>query len=155
MRANSSKPGSGSLVVNYKGGKMEHTKTKLHNRACKLLGIPSDKFQLVSPSQYKEITGQGVSNYLGLAYRQYKIYYVRRGEPLRTYVHELLHLLFKSKPHWWVYAVSWKLTGITKNMKLDKSYGYGNGYHVSAERIKELPSKQKLLAQIQRTSTKG
>ena len=129
---------------------MEKAKLKLHNRACKILGIGTDKLRLVSPSEFKELAGCTVSNYLGIASHKHNIYYVRRGEPLRTYVHELLHLLFKRRPHWWIYCVAWKLTGQKIIPGRGKNYGYGKGFFVDTARIKELPSKAKLLKLIQR-----
>ena len=124
---------------------MEKRKLKNHNRACKLLGINPDTVKLVSPSEYREITGHTVSNNLGVANYHYNIYYVRRGESFRTYVHELLHLLFKHRPHWWIYCVAWKLTGQKIRPGYGRAYGYGDGQFVDTARIKELPSKAKLL----------
>jgi len=128
---------------------MEKGKLRLHNKACKMLGIGTDKLRLVSPSEFYQISGFTVSNYLGLSDKSNNIYYVRRGEPIRTYIHELLHLLFKSRPHWWIYCVAWKLTGQKIIPGRGKAYGYGNGFFVDTARIKELPSKTKLLRLIQ------
>ena len=129
---------------------MERGKLNLHNRACRLLGIGTDKLRLVSPSEFHRIAGYGVSNNLGLADYDHNIYYVRRGEPVRTYIHELLHLLFKHRPHWWIFCVAWKLTGQKVIPGRGVNYGYGNGFFVDTARIKELPSKAKLLRSIQR-----
>ena len=103
---------------------MEKAKLKLHKRACKVLGIGIDKIRIVSPSEYKKIVGHGVSNWLGVASYKHHIYYTRRGEPLRTYIHEVLHILFQHKPHWWIYCVAWKLSG----QKILPGKGYNYGY---------------------------
>jgi len=128
---------------------MEKGKLRLHNRACRILGIGTDKLRLVSPIEFHQISGHTVSNYLGLSDKSDNIYYVRRGEPVRTYIHELLHLLFKHRPHWWIYCVAWKLTGQKIIPGWGKNYGYGEGLFVDSARMRELPSKIKLLKLIQ------
>ena len=129
---------------------MEKSKINLHNRACKILGIGTDKIRIVGPAEYKELSGYTVSDNLGITDYKHNVYYVRRWEPVRTYVHEILHVLFKHRPHWWVYCVAWKLTGQNIIPGRGENYGYGNGCFVDTARIKELPSKAKLLKLIQR-----
>ena len=129
---------------------MEKGKLRLHNKACKMLGIGTDKLRLVSPTEFRQLAGYTVSDYLGVTNYKHNIYYVRRGEPVRTYIHELLHLLFKRRPHWWIYCVAWKLTGQKIIPGRGENYGYGEGFFVDTARIKELPSKAKLLKLIQR-----
>lgn len=129
---------------------MEKGKLKLHKRACRLTGIGTDKIQLVSPSEYRVQTDHTVSNNLGIANYKHNIYYVRRGEPVRTYIHELLHILFKHRPHWWIYAASWKLTGQKIIPGRGRAYGCGGGFFVDTQRIRELPSKPKLKELCQR-----
>ena len=129
---------------------MEKAKLKLHKKACNLLGIDTAKIKFVTPSEYKAVTGKGVGTDLGIANYKHLIYYVRRGEPLRTYIHEILHLLFQHRPHWWIYCVAWKLTGQKIMPGRGRNYGYGNGFFVDTSRIKELPSRAKLRKLIQR-----
>jgi len=130
---------------------MERQKLNYHRRACRLLGIGTDKIRIVSPTEYRDITKYTVSNYLGVASCKYNIYYVRRGEPIRTYIHELLHILFKNRPHWWIYCVSWKLTRQRIIPGKGLNYGFGNGFFVDTARIKELPSKSKLIKLCQQS----
>jgi hypothetical protein len=85
----------------------------LHKRACKLLGIAPDKIALVGPNEWKERTGGGIGRLLGVASRAERIYYIRRTQGYDTYVHELLHHLFPSRPHWWVFSAAFKLVGVT------------------------------------------
>lgn len=132
---------------------MEKAKLRLHIKACRLLGVNPKKVKLVSPSDFRNITGFTVSTNLGKASPKHRAYYVRRGERLSTYIHELLHIIYKAKPHWWLYAVSWKLTGVRILAGYGKRYGYGNGYFVDSARIKELPSREKLLKQIRRQAS--
>lgn len=139
-------------MVRY--SQMERKKLNYHKRACHLLGIGADKIRIVSPAEYRTIMGHTVSNYLGVASYKHNTYYVRRSEPLRTYVHELLHILFKNRPHWWIYCVSWKLTGQKILPGRGYNYGYGNGFFVDTIRIKELPSKAKLIKLCQKAYNK-
>jgi len=136
-------------VPSVEGVKMEKAKLKLHNKARRLLGVDANKIRIVSPSEFRNITGYTVSTNLGIASYKHRVYYVRRGERLATYIHELLHIIYKTKPHWWLYAVSWKLANIRIKAGYGKAYGYGYGCFVDSARMKELPGKNKLLKQIQ------
>ena len=84
----------------------------MHLRACRLLGIDPSKVDLVGPAEYKRRSGHGVGCNWGITTRGSKppYYYVRRTGRYVVYVHELLHILFPSRLHKWVFAAAWKLT---------------------------------------------
>ncbi len=82
--------------------------------ACKLVGVDPHKVQFAGPTAVKQVTGSGVGGYDGLAFHKYNLIYVRRTAAFEVYVHELLHLLFPSHPHWWIYAAAYTLAGQTK-----------------------------------------
>ena len=94
----------------------------LHRRACKLLNINPARVRLIGPTEVKRLTGHGVSRNWGQAYRQHSAIYVRRGAGYDTHVHELLHILFPSRTHNWIFAAAWKLSGMTSHPGV---YGYG------------------------------
>ena len=83
--------------------------TTLHRRACKLLGADPDKIRLVGPTEWKALTGKGVSDRLGKAHLSLHMIYLRRGIDYDTAIHEVLHVLFPSRPHWWIYAAAYAL----------------------------------------------
>ncbi len=94
----------------------------LHRRACNSLNINPAKVRLIGPTEVKRLTGHGVSRNWGQAYRQHSAIYVRRGAGYDTHVHELLHILFPSRTHNWIFAAAWKLSGMTSHPGV---YGYG------------------------------
>lgn len=105
----------------------------LHQRACNLLGVDPAKIPLVGPTLYRSANGYGVTNHLGMANTgQAKsvgaMIYVRRGRGIDTYIHELLHHLFPSRTHKWVYLAAWKLANIRQT---GAWYGFGHGQLVT------------------------
>lgn len=101
----------------------------LHRRACKILGVDPEKVRLVGPAEYRELEGHVVGPYAGRAGLIHPIVWVRRGEGLAMHLHEILHLLFLSRPHWWVYSAAWKLAGISQ---ASRAYGFGRAFRVAA-----------------------
>ena len=118
----------------------------LHRRACQMLGVDPEKLRLVGPAEYRELEGIVVGPYAGRAGLEHPIIWVRRGEGLSMYLHEILHLLFPSRPHWWVYSAAWKLAGIRNS---SRAYGFGRAFRVAAgeheiesiDQLKSLASK--------------
>lgn len=114
-----------------------------HRRACGMLGVDPEKLRLVGPAEYRELEGHVVGPYAGRAGFIHPIIWVRRGEALAMYLHEILHLLFPSRPHWWIYSAAWKLAGIRQ---ANRAYGFGRAFRVAAgereiesvENLKEL-----------------
>lgn len=118
----------------------------LHQRACTLLGVAAEKIPLVGPTLYKSANGYGVTNHLGMANtgqanKVGAMIYVRRGQGIDTYIHELLHHLFPSKTHKWIYLAAWKLAGVRHTAK---TYGYGHGLLVDSET--KIESREKLVS---------
>ncbi len=99
-------------------------------RACDLLGVREGAIRLVGPKEWKERVGTGVGNFLGKASRKHRIAYVRRGQGRDTYIHELLHHLFPSRPHWWIFSAAYKLAGIQGGR-------YAYGMWTEADKVKE------------------
>lgn len=108
----------------------------LHKRACKLLGVDPEKVRLVGPAEFKQLTGVGVAGFLGRAAYKQAVVYVNRNAGYDTHVHELLHILFPSRPHWWIFGAAFKLSGYQ-----GQKYAYGSWQ--SAEKVTE--SKAELL----------
>ena len=93
----------------------------LHKRACRLLGVDPARVPLVGPTEWRKIVGVGVGNFRGKAFTRtrhledavaVRIVYVNRNALYDTYVHEVLHILWPSRPHWWVYAAAYRLAGL-------------------------------------------
>lgn len=114
---------------------------KLFEQACALLGVDSTKIRCVGPAEFKRITGIGAGRNLGRA-NSYKykengerVVYVRRRCTLDVFVHELLHHLFPSRPHWWIFVASWELTD-TPALR-GHWYGYGKSLHAEPRQIED------------------
>jgi hypothetical protein len=86
--------------------------TALFRRACVLLGVSPGKIRLVGPTEWEAITGQRVGSHLGRASSEHEVVYVRRTATYDTYLHELLHVLFPARPHWWIFGAAFKLAGV-------------------------------------------
>ena len=84
-----------------------------HKRACNLLGVDPQKVRLVGPTEAKQVTGSGVGHTLGRAFLEHNLIYVNRNAAFDVYLHELLHILFPSRPHWWIYGAAYTLAGVT------------------------------------------
>jgi hypothetical protein len=86
---------------------------RMHRRACKLLGVNPEKIRLVGASEWKELVGRGVGTNLGWASRPLGIIYVRRTAGFGTYIQEVLHHLFPSRPHRWIFGAEFRLARLT------------------------------------------
>ena len=113
----------------------------LHARACALLGVDPARVPLVGPTAFKARTGRSVGRSLGRAVPHQRVIYVRRGQGLDTYLHELLHLLFPSRPHWWVYGAAYKLAGV-------RTRRWVYGAWQSADRVPESHARLRQLAAV-------
>ena len=127
---------------------MTKQQDRLHKRACGLLGLRPDAVRCVGPTEWRAITGWGVSRNKGFANQNYvrskgqePVIYVRRGEGLDTYIHELLHHVFPNRTHAWIFGAAWKLAGVKQ-----ASYRYGYGSGLTATTETRIESKAKLLA---------
>ena len=116
--------------------------TILHHRACKLLGVDPAKIRLVGPAEWQRITGYTVSRALGISDWKHgdRIVYVRHGSGFDTYIHEVLHHLFPSRQHRWIFAAAWKLANVRAT---SYAYGYGRGFEARPSDVVE--SRAKLL----------
>ena len=112
---------------------------RLHPRAYTLLGVDTARVPLVGQPAFKALTGRSVGRSLGRAVPHQRVIYVRRGQGLDTYLHELLHLLFPSRPHWWVYGAAYKLAGV-------RTRRWVYGAWQSAERVAESQARVRQLA---------
>ena len=113
------------------------------SEACRLLGINPALVPLVGPAEWKAIVGRGVPRRArGVASPRHRVVYVKRGSPLDVFVHELLHLLFPSRPHWWIYEATWSVCGIETKERWRYSGGHWtkSGQHKMepVERIRQL-----------------
>lgn len=129
---------------------------RLYSRACKTLGVDPAKLRIVGRGEYESITGHGVGggNIAGRASRKHNIVWLLRYAPPSLYYHEIIHILFPNKPHWWIYCAGWKLAGTRIRSGLGISYGYGGGQFVDTKRMRELPSRDKLIDLAKRAAQK-
>ena len=107
---------------------------RLHQRACTLLNIDSEKVRLVGPAEFRQLEGYGVSRNYGISGLTHPVVYVRRGQKLDTHVHEILHLLFRSRPHWWIFEAAWKIAGTPPNQR-GWAYGYGKSLWAGGHKV--------------------
>lgn len=98
--------------------------------------------RLVFNNEWKEITGQNLGKALGRASREEMIIGIRYrgldlGEIKENLWHELGHILFPSKPHWWIECYG----------EIMSRHGNGAGYYSKqyGHSPSELPSREKLL----------
>jgi len=116
------------------------------NKIKQQLGNPP--VSLVDQQTFKELTGVGLNNYVG-RYGWYvdsfgNIYYIitlryrKRTIPQikKTIYHEIAHILFPSKPHWWIECFAEKLSGCKGYKHWATKYNHST---------KDLPSRKKLI----------
>lgn len=104
---------------------------------------------LISIEQYEYIDGCSLEGDFGISSVKYPVFAIRKG--LRGRVkknvlyHEIAHILFPSKPHWWIEAFAEKMAG-----------GGGRGYYCQkyGHSVDELPSRSRLLKLARRASNR-
>lgn len=78
-----------------------------------MFGVDPTKVPLLGPSEWAARGGRRVGPYLGRAHQGREPFvYVSRAAGYSTYIHELLHVLFPSRPHYWIRCAATKLAGI-------------------------------------------
>ncbi|KKL96941.1 hypothetical protein LCGC14_1839500 [marine sediment metagenome] len=82
----------------------------LKKEACKILGIDRRKVRLRRLTNIERAMA-GPGRLFGVADPATKTIRTRGRTGLVTYVHELLHLLYRSKTHWWVFGAAYILAG--------------------------------------------
>lgn len=128
------------------------TRQQLHENACALLDVDPQKIRLVGPAEYKAIVGHGVGNVLGRANSNMqlsktyirmtgatpppRVVYVNQKAPYSTFIHEVLHHLFPSRPHWWVYAAARELADVPIENR-GQYYGFGRELSAKARKIED------------------
>jgi len=109
-----------------------------------LFGMKNADVRLVIPKDFKVISGFALGSYWGRVDKTKKIITVKRNRPIQqirnTIAHELAHLLFPNKPHWWIETFSYKIISIKDDYgrigRYAKRYGHSP---------RELPSKKRLI----------
>jgi hypothetical protein len=82
-----------------------------------MFNVDTNKVLLVGRTEFKARCGRGVGNrYNGMANHKPFVgkrpaIWCRRDAEFHTYVHEVLHCIFPSKPHWWIYQATNVLIG--------------------------------------------
>src|SRR3990172_6483069 len=101
----------------------------------------SSPIRLVFSDEWKEITGQNLGSALGRASREDMLVGIRYRDLALDDIkenlwHEIGHILFPSKPHWWVECYGEIMSG----------HGNGEGRYSKryAHSPSELPSREKL-----------
>ena len=93
------------------------TSKKVVNRsfAAILNKIDNPPIRLVPEKEFGEIAGCTLGSYVGRASPYHKIIAVRYNRPLVnikvTLWHEIAHILWPKKPHWWIECLAAKMTG--------------------------------------------
>ena len=108
------------------------------NAILKKLGNPP--IRLVQSGEFYKITGARLGGFDGRCHPMRRIITVKRN---REFVeikdvlwHEIAHILFPSKPHWWIECFAQKLSGSPLAGHYTSKY---------CKSVKDVPSKAKLL----------
>lgn len=68
--------------------------------------IGSPGIHLVTQAEFKRITGRGLNRYWGRANVEHRVITVRNNltheQAVNIIWHEIAHLLYPKKPHWWI-----------------------------------------------------
>ena len=109
-----------------------------------LFGMKNPDIRIVRPKDFKDITGSALGNSLGTVNRKKRVITVKRNRPFleikNAIVHELAHLLFPTKPHWWIECFAYRI--IPVKYEYVKVGRYTERYNHSP---RELPSKKKCI----------
>lgn len=104
---------------------------------------------LVTATEFEAITGSQLGAFWGRASREHRIIAVKYNRSLfaikATLWHELAHVLFPSKPHWWVECFAAKMLPGADIGRYSRRYNH-TPY--------DLPSKTKLLQLARKAANK-
>ena len=71
-----------------------------------LAQVGNPPIELLTPTEYAARTGHGLGNFYGMSNNRHNVITVRKSRPdadvRNTLWHEIAHILFPSKPHWWI-----------------------------------------------------
>lgn len=102
---------------------------------------------LVTPEQFERIEGDKIKGADGIASETYPVITIRRGltgKALKnTLYHELAHILFPHRQHWWVEAFAEKMARGGGKGEFCTQYGHSPD---------ELPPRKKLIESARRAS---
>jgi len=109
-----------------------------------LFGMNNMDVRIVRPKDFKDITGFALGSAHGKADRKKRVITVKRNRTFlqirKTIVHELAHLLFPTKPHWWIECFAYRIIPV-KN-KYGEVGRYTERYDHSP---RDIPSKKKCI----------
>lgn len=104
---------------------------------------------LVDPKQFKTLEGDSVSGLFGISARKYPVITIAkglRGRVLKnTLYHEIFHILFRRRKHWWIECAAEKMAN-------GGGRGYWSTFH--GHTADELPSRSVLLKSIRKSVIK-
>lgn len=125
------------------------TLKKLYAKYKELFGVPDVK--LVDKNKWKQMTGETLGDNVGMSSDYLKLITVdpedlKKSEIEEVTVHELLHVVFPNKPHWWIECASSKIAR-TKDAFLHYAVIYGHTKD-------ELPSRNELIEMVQAKAMK-
>lgn len=128
--------------------------------------VGSPPIKLVSSGEFYEITGARLGSFCGRCSPKHRIVTVNRNRPLEdikdTLWHEVAHILFPSKPHWWIECFASKMCGSkpcgswqrTKNGVMSSGVACGRYSLRYCKSKDDLPNKTKLLDLALKSSTR-
>lgn len=102
---------------------------------------------MIDPKQFEHIEGVSLKGCHGISSTTYPVFAIHRGtkgkERLNTLYHEIFHLLFPSRPHWWI-----------ENAAEILAKGGGRGYYARKydKPLEDMPSRAELLRLARKAS---
>jgi hypothetical protein len=102
---------------------------------------------MVSPEQFKNVEGISTKGSYGISSTKYPIFTIQSGlrgkVRANTIYHECFHILFPSRPHWWV-----------ENASEVMARGGGRGYYAKKynKSIEDMPPRSYILKLAKRAS---
>jgi hypothetical protein len=102
---------------------------------------------MIPPEQFRHIEGASVKGCDGISSVRYPVFTIRSGlrgkAKLNTLYHEIFHILFPHRPHWWI-----------ENAAEIMARGGGRGYYATKYKkpLEDMPPRSHLLKLARRAS---
>jgi len=104
---------------------------------------------LVTPEQFAKVDGIKIESAFGISSEDYPVFTVKKGIRgkvlLNVIYHEIGHILFPHRTHWWIECAAERLAGGGGRGEYSKIYGHS---------VDEMPARHKLIRTFKRASRK-